>query len=485
MLLLACANLANLAISRQLRRSREMAIRLASGASAWGIFRQLLTESMVVAFAGGFSASASHPPVQKLLLDLRRAHDPARYPRSISTAESCSSSPCSPSSPASSSERSPDSSPAATACTSSLAPRALRRWPRRRPHTPGAYRRAGDALLRPARLRGTHVLQSLRRLALCRPRLQDRQRSGMRISLDWTKYAKRTQLNQFFHQVLDRVSGTPGVDSAAVSMAVPLTTRPLPPAASSSTARFCRPVRSRRKSTSVPAPTTFASLTSPSSRASLYRCRYRNRTGGRDRRHAYGKAFLAGLRPNRPPHLRRRRQVMGHRCRRGQQRPSIRPRQADGRNPLRPAGPGSACHRRASARRTRIDLHAANQIASIIHQVDHNNRSPKCALSPLRSLQLGTPRITATLLGMFAALALFITVVGVSGTLALAVAHRTKEIGIRIALGAPKKKSCATSSPAAWRRSSPALLSARWPLSLPHACLRRCCLLLAPTTRQL
>jgi ABC-type antimicrobial peptide transport system permease subunit len=41
-------------------------------------------------------------------------------------------------------------------------------------------------------------------------------------------------------------------------------------------------------------------------------------------------------------------------------------------------------------------------------------------------------------LGLFAAVALFITIVGISGTLALSVARRSKEIGIRMALGATK-----------------------------------------------
>jgi ABC-type antimicrobial peptide transport system permease subunit len=43
------------------------------------------------------------------------------------------------------------------------------------------------------------------------------------------------------------------------------------------------------------------------------------------------------------------------------------------------------------------------------------------------------------LLGLFAAVALFITVVGVSGTIALSVARRSKEIGIRLALEATQQ----------------------------------------------
>ena len=66
------------------------------------------------------------------------------------------------------------------------------------------------------------MLQSLRRLLSVDPGFKTANVLSMRISLDWTKYAKRAQLNQFFHQVLDRVSGMPGVDSAAVSMTVPL-----------------------------------------------------------------------------------------------------------------------------------------------------------------------------------------------------------------------------------------------------------------------
>lgn len=219
-LLIACANVANLLLTRSTERQQEMETRMALGASGGRLARQLLTESVVLAFAGGSVGIAVTPWILHGLI----ATAAKSLPRDVHTGV--------------------DSTALALTTLISLATGILFGLA---PALQVGRKRHFDALKsgrntegkRPKRLRSVLVigqtalslvliagagllLRSFAQILKVDPGFRPEGVLTLRIALPDSIYSKPEQVRGFYAQLLDRVQRLPGVVSAGAISGLPL-----------------------------------------------------------------------------------------------------------------------------------------------------------------------------------------------------------------------------------------------------------------------
>jgi len=229
LLLIGCANVASLLLSRVLARRREMAIRSALGAGRAALVRQLLTESLLLAAASGGLGVLLAWAADRALEALTTGMLPQGLPVTIDAPVLLFAVGVS----------------ALTGIMAGLFPAlqvartnlnaTLRDEGR---GVSGGRSRArlrsslvvGQVALSLLLLIGAGLLvRSFARLLHTDPGFEARSVLTMGVSLPTEKYTKPQQQIDFFREVLRRVDALPGVRSAAVSAALPLETKRITP----------------------------------------------------------------------------------------------------------------------------------------------------------------------------------------------------------------------------------------------------------------